>query len=111
MALFGIERLDDRPSLAVAQFHAQYLPQIAVILGQGDGALTLTFPPADHTHRAWRLAAVQSLAREYAPIRVNAICGGSDAARAAAIAYLDRADGLTGQYLPLDDAGAGVVIA
>jgi hypothetical protein len=31
------------------------------------------FPPANHEHRGWRLAAVQQLAREHAPRRVNAV--------------------------------------
>ena len=72
--------------------------------------LALIFPPADHTHRGWRLAAVQALARESAPLRVNAIAGGSDPAIVAARAYLEQAQGVTGQYLPLDDAGAGPVV-
>ena len=76
---------------------------------QGE-ALVLIFLPADHTHRGWRLAAVQALAREYAPFRVNAIASGSEPAIASARAYLERAQGFTGQYLPLDDAGAGLVV-
>ena len=72
--------------------------------------LVLIFPPADHTHTGWRLAAVQSLAREQAPRRVNAIAGGHGAAIAAALAYLDAADGVTGPYLALDDRGAGFVL-
>ena len=70
----------------------------------------LIFPPADHTHRAWRLAAVQGLAREYAPRRVNALAGSSDASIAAGLTYLAAAAGVTGQYLPLADEGAGSVI-
>ena len=72
--------------------------------------LMLIFEAADHTHTGWRLAAIQSLARERAPQRVNGIGGGSAAATSAALAYLAAAAGVTGQYLPLADAGAGLVI-
>ena len=71
----------------------------------------IIFAPADHTHRAWRLAAVQGLARALAPRRVNALASDSEAAITAALAYLEGAAGLTGQYLPLDDAGAGLVVS
>lgn len=98
------------PSAAAAAFHDLWLPRARTLLGDGAKCLTLAFAAADYTHSAWRLAAVQSLAREHAPARVNAIAGGSPAAIAAARAYLEAAEGLTGQYLPLDDAGAGPVV-
>lgn len=72
--------------------------------------LLLVFPPADHTHRGWRLAAVQELARVAAPSCVNAVASDSEAAIASALAYLEQAPGLTGQLLTLDDAGAGPVV-
>ncbi len=72
--------------------------------------VTIIFPPADHTHRGWRLAAVQSLARDLAPVRVNAVASNDEAAIQSALAYLAAAPGLTGQCLPLDGAGAGLVI-
>ena len=78
---------------------------------EGEGLLTLIFPPADHSHRAWRLAAVQALAREYAPVRVNALASKSESAIAAALAYLGTAEGVTGQLLELDDTGAGEVVS
>lgn len=90
---------------AAAEFHARLLPQLPL---QGD--LLIRFDGADHTHHGWRLAAVQQLARERVPARVNAVAGGSDAALAAARTYLDNAPGLTGQLLDLDDAGAGPVL-
>ena len=71
---------------------------------------TIVFAPADHTHRGWRLAVVQGLAREHAPLRVNAIESDDDVAIAAAAAYLGSADGVTGQFLPLDGVGAGKVV-
>ncbi len=73
--------------------------------------IVLIFPPADYTHRAWRLAAVQALARDHAPIRVNALVSNSEPAIAAALAYIGTADGVTGQLLELDDTGAGEVVS
>ncbi len=70
----------------------------------------IVFPPADHTHSGWRLAAVQQLARDLAPLRVNAVASADEAAIAAAARYLTQAPGLTGQVLVLDDTGAGPVI-
>ncbi len=72
--------------------------------------MAIIFPPADHTHRAWRLAAVQTLAREHAPLRVNALASADPAAIESALAYLEAAPGLTGQYLTLDSLGAGDVL-
>ena len=71
----------------------------------------IVFPPAEHTHRAWRLAAVQSLARDHAPLRVNALASDDPAAIDSALAYFKAAPGLTGQYLNLDSFGAGDVVA
>ena len=89
---------------AAAEFYANITPPRA-----GEDLL-LVFPPADHTHQAWRLAAVQQLARDLAPRRVNAVASQSEAAIASAATYLASAPGLTGQVLALDDAGAGPVI-
>nr|WP_232308096.1 hypothetical protein [Tsuneonella dongtanensis] len=71
------------------------------------GDVVIVFEPAGHDHRAWRLAAVQGLAREHAPRRVNAIASDKEAAIAAATDYLGRAPGVTGQYFVLDAGGAG----
>ena len=110
MAALEVQPLPDLPSAAAAAFHLEYLHRAAVLLRDGAQCLTLMFTAADHTHRGWRLAAVQALAREHAPARVNAIAGSSAPAIVAALAYLDAADGVTGQYLPLDDLGAGLVV-
>lgn len=98
MALVRVGVLPDEPLCAAARFHADFLPQIAPA---GDAALTLVFDPADHTHREWRLAVVQGLARRLAPMRVNAVASADEVAIAAADTYLDNAPGVTGQYLPL----------
>jgi hypothetical protein len=104
MALLRIEGLPDAPLDAAAAFHANWLaPARRQCIA--DRSTVLVFAPADHTHRGWRLAVVQDLARAAAPRRINAVASASDAAIAASARYLDRAEGVTGQYLPLDDAG------
>ena len=111
MLLLEVSGLPDLASAAAAVFHRDYLPKAQQMLGEGVACLIIAFDEADYTHAGWRLAAVQALARENAPARVNAISGGTAAARAAAIDYLTAGAGITGQYLPLDDAGAGVVVS
>ncbi|MEP7222728.1 MAG: Rossmann fold domain-containing protein [Novosphingobium sp.] len=93
----------DDPLGAAAEFYAQVLP---IVVADQTNDLLLIFPPADHTHRAWRLAAVQEIARSKAPLRVNAAASNDPAAIMAALAYLDGAAGVTGQYLPLADVAA-----
>jgi hypothetical protein len=100
MVLVRVGPLPDEPLSAAALFHADILPHIA----PAGEPLTLVFRPADHTHRAWRLAVVQGLARRWAPIRVNAVASGDEVAIRAADTYLDHAPGVTGQYLPLASA-------
>ena len=104
--LLRLPPLPGKATEAAAFFHAECLPQIAESLATAANLL-LVFARADHTHRQWRLAAVQSLARENAPARVNAVASDDDAAVAAAREFLDRAPGITGQYLELDGTGAG----
>lgn len=111
MQVLELTGLPDRPSAAAAKFYDEVLPRVQELLADGEQCLVLAFAAADHTHRAWRLAAVQGQAREHAPARVNAISGGGAAARAAACAYLEHGAGITGQYLPLDDAGSGPVVS
>ena len=110
MVTLAVQPLPDFPSDAAAEFHREFLPHAQSVLRGSATCLTLLFADGDHTHRAWRLAAVQALAREHAPARVNGLSGGSKPAIAAALAYLEAAEGVTGQYLPLDDAGAGPVV-
>lgn len=111
MALLNVGPLPQDALAAAARFHADVLPVIIDALRTTSSRhFTLIFAPADHTHRNWRLAVVQGLAREHAPLRVNAVESDDDAAVAAAAAYLAGADGITGQLLPLDGAGAGKVV-
>lgn len=107
MEVVRIAGLPDDPLEAASAFHAD---QVGRLRGAASDLL-LVFPAADHTHLGWRLAAVQMLARAQAPLRINAVAGGTEAAITAAAAYLAEAPGLTGQLISLDDAGAGAVIA
>jgi hypothetical protein len=100
MEVVWIDGLPEAPLDAAADFHARILPKLR---RQAD--LLLAFPPADHSHRLWRLAAVQELARAAAPgHRVNAIAAHSEAGLAVARALIDSGHGITGQYLVLDEA-------
>lgn len=112
MAVFEVSGLPQAPSAAAAEFHAKWLPRTMALLKplRAGQDLIIAFDAADYTHTAWRLASIQALAREHAPARVNAISGGDQAARQAAVRYLAVADGVTGQVLQLDDAGAGAVV-
>ncbi|VWX48604.1 Rossmann fold domain-containing protein [Novosphingobium sp. 9U] len=101
--------LPDEPLAAAAQFHAEVLPRALETLA-GGADLALVFGPADHTHRDWRLGVVRGLARQHAPLRVNAVAGDDAAAIEAALAYLAQAPGVTGQSLPLDGTGAGAML-
>jgi hypothetical protein len=102
--------LAESPLDAAAQFHAEVLPEIRGALA-GTAHLTLVFAPAGHGHCGWRLAAVQELARHHAPARINAVAGTREEAFMAAAEWLAQAEGITGQYLGLDETGAGSVVS
>lgn len=104
MKRITVDDLPEDPLSAASVFHQHWLPYAEDALAGGDDLL-LVFAPADHTHRAWRIAAVAGLARKHAPLRVNAVAGEGEAI-AQAERYLDAAPGVTGQYLPLDGEGA-----
>ncbi|WP_156842218.1 Rossmann fold domain-containing protein [Novosphingobium aquimarinum] len=110
MAVLRIDGLPPEPLDAAAMFHADWLPRAIALADGGADSLVLIFPAADHTHREWRLAAVQGLARRFAPLRVNALACDDCEPIEAALRYLAAAPGVTGQYLPLDGTGAGEVI-
>ncbi|OYW44176.1 MAG: hypothetical protein B7Z08_10665 [Sphingomonadales bacterium 32-68-7] len=68
--------------------------------------IALIFDPAGHEHRAWRIAAVQELAREAAPARVNGVVGDDQERIDDTLAYLAAARGVTGQLLTVDGKSA-----
>jgi hypothetical protein len=101
-AVLRVEGLPGAPLDAAASFHQGWLPRARETLSGAD--LLLVFAGADHTHRAWRLAAVQELAREAAPRRVNGVVGDDQAAIDEAAAWLAQAPGVTGQLLAVEPA-------
>lgn len=111
MALLRVGALPEESLPAAQQFHAEVLPSILGALRDAAEPLTVLFEPADYTHRGWRLAAIQQLARDHAPVRVNALASDDETAIAAALVYLAAAAGITGQYLPLDGNGADALLS
>lgn len=105
--LFELGPLPDDPLEAAARFHAEVLPRVLAALAGAPDHLTLVFAAAGHAHEDWRRAAVATLARERAPVRVNALAGDDPAALAETARYVASAPGLTGQYLIVDPTGAG----
>ena len=108
--LLRVEGLPKGALEAAARFHGEVLPRVRAALKDGED-LVLVFPHADRPHRGWRLAAVQQLARDAAPARVNALVSDDESAIAAATAYLAEAPGVTGQLLAPDGNGAGEVLS
>lgn len=109
MVRYDVGGLPQLPLDAAAEFHANHLPAIRRDLDRTVGPdLFVVFRRASHEHRAWRLAAIQELAREFAPRRANAAAGDDEAAIAATLTYLAAAPGITGQYLQVDGHGAGI---
>lgn len=109
MPALAVADLPEAPLAAAAHFHAHHLPLVEAAL-PAEGALTLIFAPAGHEHRGWRLAAVQSLARAHAPLRINAVEGSGAAAEELA-RWLDTAPAVTGQVIEADGAATAAVLA
>ena len=100
--LLPVGALPDDPLAASRHFHSDVLPALIAALDTADGQATLVFGPADHRHDDWRRAAVTTLARARAPLRINAIAGDDRAGFAATADYIAGAEGLTGQYLVVE---------
>jgi hypothetical protein len=96
---------------AAHEFHAIWLEQIRARLRDEPDSLAIVLPRAPYDHADWRRAAARDLARMAAPTRVNVIGGDEAAAIDSTIGYLQRAPGVTGQYLTLDCVGAGDPLA
>jgi hypothetical protein len=101
--------LPDEPLEAAAHFYAEEIPSAHKLLkyeadlrGEAVDALTIVFPTDGKPHHGWQLAAVQSLARELAPVRVNGLTGGGAATIAQTAEWLADAPGVTGQLLSLE---------
>lgn len=89
---------------AAQVFYAEWVPKARLSLQTDASSLALVTKTADLAHEGWIRSAVQELARAFSVKRVNALIGGDDAAIAAALAYLERAPGVTGQCFQLDSA-------
>jgi hypothetical protein len=66
-----------------------------------DGAI-IVFRNRWPSHRAWRLAVIQDLARESAPKRVNGIVAPDHANIHPTVEWLTQAPGVTGQLLEIE---------
>ncbi|QZH75327.1 MAG: hypothetical protein JY451_01475 [Erythrobacter sp.] len=97
--IIEVEGLPEHPLDAAAHFHTVFVPRVRSMATTG--GVVVILPHADHTHSAWRLAAVQELAREAVPNRVNAVEGEEEAAVSDTLFYLQSADGVTGQVFTL----------
>jgi hypothetical protein len=104
-AVLRIDGLPQGALDAAAAFHAAWLPRIRDELAS-DEALALVFGAAPYDHRGWRLVAVQDLAREAAPTRVNAVVGDDEDALVRMLDWLAQAPGVTGQLLAVDGKSA-----
>lgn len=90
--------LPEAPLDAAAQFSNKVVP---IVRAGIKGGCIVLFDPADHTHDAWRYAAIAELAREAAPGRVNAIVGSSVDTIRETLSFLESAPGVTGQVFKL----------
>lgn len=102
--------LPDHALAAAATFHARIVPRLREELGDPAAAdagvqLVVVFGSADHAHGGWRRVAVQALARQWAPARINAIAVQAgdwrlvQSAIAGTLAFLAEVPGITGQVL------------
>lgn len=89
------------PLDAAGAFHARVVP---LVRRRMESDLAIIFDPADHTHQAWRAAAIGELAREAAPCRVNGVVGVNSAQVSQVCDWLASAPGVTGQVLVTDRA-------
>ena len=105
--------LPDGPLDAAAHFLAEQVPMARELLDgtaqlPGPGlpkdleALAFIFPSAAKDHHGWRVAAIQALAREATPKRVNGVVGDDLEAIAEVTDWLANAPGITGQLLAVD---------
>ncbi len=91
------------PLAAAAAFHSEIVPMVRDVQA---GDVLVSFALAEHTHDAWRRAAVQALARDLSPRRVNGLVGDDAAGLAQLADYLAKAPGVTGQVFEVAANGA-----
>jgi len=95
--------LGESPLDAAARFHAHIVPSIRAMMANGS-ELVVMFDPADHSHTSWRKAAIEELAREAAPCRINGVIARAQDKQdtAQTIQFLHKSPGITGQILQVD---------
>ena len=99
--IVGAADLPASPLDAADMFYDELLPVFRKFIAE-EGDTIIAFEYADPSHDGWRLAAVQELARESVPSRVNGLVGGiSDAMHKAAL-FIAYAPGVTGQIFTID---------
>ena len=103
-----ISPLPASATMAAREYYGIWAGKVDRALSETDDCLTLHFDPAEADHKAWRRAVVADLAREHAPVRINAIAGSDGPGAARAIAWLERAPGITGQLFSVDSHGAQI---
>ena len=101
--------LPDAPTEAAAHFFSKHAPEARELLLVGGwkrlgrseepDALTYIIPFGGREHEAWQRAAIQTLARELAPKRVNGVIGDGLELTDQVTAWLGDARGITGQLL------------
>ena len=98
--------LPEAPLDAAASFHRIHVPEARRILSDAADieSLIVRFSPVSREHLGWRLAAIQELAREAAPRRVNAIAVDADTDIEGVLDFVASAPGVTGQLLAVGPA-------
>jgi hypothetical protein len=104
-AVLRVEGLPESTLDAAEAFYEAWLPQARAACRTDD--TVIVFPSAPYDHRGWRVAAVQDLAREAAPRRINGVTGDDNEAIAATLHWLAAAPGVTGQLLAVDETVDG----
>jgi len=107
--------LPEAPIDAAACFFSKRAPEARGLLMDGawklmglelePEALTYIFPTGGKDHEGWQRAAIQALARELAPKRVNGVIGDGLASTDQVTDWLADAAGITGQLLAFGPAG------
>jgi len=96
------ELCGETPLAAAARFHREVLPIAEDTLAHGH-SLVIRFDYGEEKPHRWRREVVAALAREYAPLRVNAVAPAQrvpDPAKMDAVAaFLSVNGGVTGQLL------------
>ena len=105
--------LPEVPIDAAARFFSKHAPEARELLTEGGwkrmglaqepDVLTYVFPIGGKDHEGWQRAAIQALARELAPKRVNGVVGDGFESTDEVASWLMDAPGITGQLLSVEN--------